>query len=302
LAFGFAIVSLIPVPEPPNRSTGGTGKTPTVIWVCQLLQQQGINTAIVSRGYGSKETQPNDEAMELAFRLPDVPHVQNPDRVAAANQCIKDHESKVIVLDDGFQHRRIARDLNIVLVDAVNPFGYGYLLPRGLLREPVSSLRRADVVVITRCEQGDGQVDAIKAQIQRHTSAPIVLARTAAVSLVQKNEDVQHDVAALKSKKWFAFSAIGNPTAFERSLKELGCELGDTMQFRDHHLFDANDHQQISAAAKQAGAESLICTCKDLVKLTPEQFDLPVFALQTQLEIFEGQETLRQAITESISS
>lgn len=293
-----------------NITTGGTGKTPMVIWVCELLQQQGANAAIVSRGYGAKEAQPNDEAMELSFRLPQVPHVQNPDRVAAAKQCIADHQVDVIVLDDGFQHRRIARDLNIVLVDAANPFGYGYLIPRGLLREPISSLSRADAVVITRCEQDDGQVSSLKGQIQQQTSAPIALARTSPVALVQQSnstlrvEVAQHDsesratkdISKLKAGTWFAFSAIGNPVAFERSLKELGCELSGSMQFRDHHLFDANDHQKISAAAKQAGAEFLICTCKDLVKLIPERFDLPVFALQTELEIFEGQDAMQQMV------
>ena len=282
-----------------NLTTGGTGKTPAVIWVCELLQEIGARTAIVSRGYGTKANAPNDEAMELSQRLPDIPHVQNPDRVAASEQCLAEHGSEVIVLDDAFQHRRIARDLDIVLVDALNPFGYGHLLPRGLLREPIESLGRADVVVITRCEQVGEQADSLKQQIRQHTSAPIALARTEPVALAEKGGRLT-EVSQLRSGNWFVFSAIGNPAAFEASLEALGCKVVGSIRFRDHHCFDESDHLRIAQQANQHGADFLLCTHKDLVKLDPTAFRIPLLALQTRLKVFAGEDALRARIIAAI--
>ena len=144
----------VPVISIGNLTTGGTGKTPLVIWLCRQIRQRNRRVAIISRGYGAetsdrKTVKPNDEAMELGQRLPDVPHLQNPDRIASATIAIEELETQFIVMDDGFQHRHLHRDLDIVVVDATEPFGYGYLLPRGLLREPVKSLSRASC----RCDQ-----------------------------------------------------------------------------------------------------------------------------------------------------
>ncbi|QEG20533.1 tetraacyldisaccharide 4'-kinase [Mariniblastus fucicola] len=290
-----------------NLTTGGTGKTPMVVWVSQLLQRNNLSVGIVSRGYGSRDDQtPNDEALELLSRLPAVPHVQNPDRVAAARSCIEKHSVDAIVLDDGFQHRRIGRDLDIVLIDASNPFGFGNVLPRGLLREPISSLKRADIVVVTRCDRVEADmVLATRRRIAAETSAPIVLARTTANSLFQhKNseatttdEPTEIPIAKAHSGRWFAFSAIGNPESFEASLAELQLDVLGSIRFRDHHHFDDGDLRKIVVAAKQAGADRLVCTHKDLVKISRESIgDRPVFALKIDFEIFEGQEEIEQAI------
>ncbi len=126
----------VPVVSVGNLTTGGTGKTPMVAWLARWFQQRGLRPVIVSRGYGSQNGQPNDEARELAEQLPDVPHLQDADRVRGAQQAIAQHGAQVILLDDGFQHRRLHRDLDIVLVDALQPFGSEHLLPRGLLRSP----------------------------------------------------------------------------------------------------------------------------------------------------------------------
>ena len=128
-----------------NLTTGGTGKTPLVVWTARFLRAQDFRVAVVSRGYGMdssddpSETR-NDEAMEMELRLPDVPHLQDPDRYRMATIAIEELDSQIILLDDGFQHRQLQRDLDIVLIDVINPFGYDRLLPRGLLREPLSSL------------------------------------------------------------------------------------------------------------------------------------------------------------------
>lgn len=286
-----------------NITTGGTGKTPMVIWVCSLFASHHIEHAIVSRGYGAKNSSlPNDEAMELKSRLPNVPHVQNPDRVKAANRCIKEHSASAIVLDDGFQHRRLGRDLDIVLVDASNPFGYGHLIPRGLLREPTSALDRADAVVITRCDRVEGsRVREIRNQIRNETAAPIALGQTLPTGLVQ-SDGVHTNLDALSHGKWFVFSAIGNHEAFESSVTESGCRVVGSHRFRDHHLFDENDHDLLTTKAHHCGADFLVCTHKDLVKIDAERIGLPVYALRTELVVFEGKEILTQRILQLFPS
>ena len=130
----------MPVISVGNITTGGTGKTPMVAWLARWFRNQDVRVALVSRGYRAEAEGQNDEARELATLLPDVPHLQNPDRVAAARIAIDELETQLIILDDGFQHRRIHRDLEIVLIDALQPFGFGHVLPRGLLREPLRGL------------------------------------------------------------------------------------------------------------------------------------------------------------------
>ncbi len=142
----------VPVVSVGNLTAGGTGKTPCVAYVARYYRRLDRCVAILSRGYGGAGGR-NDEALVLEEELPDVPHLQGADRVALAATAIEELESEVLVLDDGFQHRRLARDLDLVLVDATEPWGHGYLLPRGLLREPASALRRAGVVLLTRCDQ-----------------------------------------------------------------------------------------------------------------------------------------------------
>lgn len=280
-----------------NITTGGTGKTPMVIWICQLLQQRQTKVAIVSRGYGSKNELPNDEALELAARLPNVPHVQNPDRIAAAKRCIDDHSAEAIVLDDGFQHRKLARDVDVVLVDASNPFGFGFLIPRGLLREPVASLKRADVVVVTRCDRvSSEEIDVLRRRIANEISAPIALARTRATGLIQSDAK-ELSIEEAEFGNWLALSAIGNPAAFEASLSEHGFNVTDTMRFRDHHHFSENELKQVAAAAKQSGADRIICTHKDLVKIDRTEIDgIAVFALRVDVEVIEGRVQLEDAL------
>ena len=141
----------VPVISVGNLTLGGTGKTPMVEWIVRRFLAQGKKVGIISRGYGARGG-PNDEARELAWKLPGVPHVQDPDRVAAARRAIREFGCQVLVLDDAFQHRRIARDLDIVLLDALEPLGYEHVFPRGTLREPVEGLARADVVALSRAD------------------------------------------------------------------------------------------------------------------------------------------------------
>ena len=141
----------VPVISVGNLTLGGTGKTPMVEWIVRQFLAQGKTVGIISRGYGA-HSGPNDEALELAWKLPGVPHVQDPDRVAAARRAIEEFGCQVLVLDDAFQHRRIARDLDIVLLDALEPFGYEHVFPRGTLREPLAGLARAHIVALSRAD------------------------------------------------------------------------------------------------------------------------------------------------------
>ncbi len=151
----------VPVVSVGNLSVGGTGKTPFVEHVAGFYRRRDVRVAVLSRGYGA-EHGPNDEALVLEENLPDVPHLQGADRAALARSAIEELESELLVLDDGFQHRRLCRDLDVVLIDATAPWGHGRLLPRGLLREPKTGLRRAHLVALTRCDQA-GDADEVAA-------------------------------------------------------------------------------------------------------------------------------------------
>ncbi len=142
----------VPVISVGNLTLGGTGKTPVVKWLTRRLQDLGASVVLLSRGYGAATGEQNDEARELAQALPNVPHLQNRDRVSAARQAISQFHPDVFILDDGFQHRRMARDLDIVLLDALEPFGFEHVFPRGTLREPLAGLKRADIICLSRAD------------------------------------------------------------------------------------------------------------------------------------------------------
>ena len=157
----------VPVVSVGNLTLGGTGKTPMVEWIARWYRARGVRVAILSRGYG-QSGEMNDEGRVLEENLPDVPHLQGADRVDLAGRAVEELESELLVLDDGFQHRRLARDLDVVLLDALDPFGLGRMFPRGLLREPARSLRRAGVVVLSRADLVDRSTRvAIRARAEK---------------------------------------------------------------------------------------------------------------------------------------
>ena len=160
----------VPVVSVGNLTLGGTGKTPMVQWLARWFQNHGLKVSLISRGYKSAGNLQNDEARELEKQLPGVAHWQNPDRVAAARVAIGEFGTEVIILDDAFQHRRIARDLDLVLIDALEPFGFGHVFPRGTLREPLAGLARAHLVILTRADMVDEtERSRIRGIVERHT-------------------------------------------------------------------------------------------------------------------------------------
>ncbi len=297
----------VPVISIGNLTTGGTGKSPMVIWVSQRLRELGLRVAIVSRGYGGQRTgtatRPNDEALEMQQRLPDVPQLQDPDRIKSANIAIGELETQCLIMDDGFQHRRLHRDLDVVLIDATNPFGYGYLLPRGLLREPIGNLARADVVVITRCQQVDqASIDSIMKVIAQATAdnhTPSVVCQTQTVAKRWLQFDGQSmEVVDFGTDPVVACCAIGNPESFISMATMIGAHVVGQKFFPDHHTFSRGDIESVVRLAQEKGASRIICTHKDLVKIAINQFDgVPFFALQIELEFILGEEAFKERLS-----
>lgn len=277
-----------------NVTTGGTGKTPMVEYVARHIRNRGLRVTIVSRGYGSgPDGGMNDEGLLLDANLTDVPHLQGPDRASLARVAIDELEAQVILLDDGHQHRHLARDLNIVLIDATNPFGYGWTLPRGLLREPLATgLRRADVVVLTRSDLvTPAERTRIRNKIARFTPhgmiwcegvhRPLDLIDAAGSSLKPET---------IAGKNVVLFCGLGNPEAFRSTIANLGATVIDVRWFPDHHLYSQNDLAELSRWVAASGADLVLTTQKDSVKLPVESLGgRPLLALRIGMAFEHGE-------------
>jgi tetraacyldisaccharide 4'-kinase len=302
---GQAAIHRVPVPviSVGNLTLGGTGKTPLVRWIARRLLDRGLSVAIVSRGYGARRGSDNDEALELRGDLPGVGHLQNPDRVAAAREAIGRFGCQAIVLDDAFQHRRLARDLDLVLLDALEPFGFNHVFPRGTLREPVEGLRRADVVLLSRADLIDHELrESLRRQVLRYAPdaawGEIVHAPLSFVS----REGLEEPIASLAGQRIAAFAGIGNPAGFQHTLESFGCRPVAFWEFADHHAYTRGDLASLTAWAGKLGAAAVVCTRKDLVKIDAERLgDVPLRALKIGLEFLCGQELLEQRLSATVS-
>ena len=305
----------VPVISIGNLTTGGTGKTPLVIWLCRQIQHLDRRVAIISRGYGAvknrdRTSKPNDEAMELGQRLPDVPHLQNPNRVGSARIAIEELETETLVMDDGFQHRALARDLDIVVVDATEPFGFGYLLPRGLLREPVKNIARADFVVLSRCDQvSDGEASRIETELRRcRSNLPIAKTKVQPATWMQydgqEKELSEFGLSAAEATgatNVFVCCAIGNPDSFLNTVRSTDATVVGHTFFPDHHLYSRSDIEKIAEAAIEAGAAAIVCTHKDLVKIGVNQFKgVPIYALVAEIVFLQGETELLAAVESAL--
>jgi tetraacyldisaccharide 4'-kinase len=293
----------VPVISVGNLTLGGTGKTPMVEWLARWFLDRGVRVAIVSRGYGSKAGSSNDEALELAEKLPGVPHVQNPDRVAAARAAIAEHNCRLILLDDAFQHRRIHRDIDIVLLDALEPFGYGHLFPRGMLREPLSSLRRADVVALSRADLIDGnERSRIQTVVRRHAPDALWIECSHAPRELRSASGKRAEIASLANRKVAAFCGIGNPAGFRRTLSQCDFSVAAFREFADHHSYEQSDLDSLGAWASSLAVEALVCTQKDLVKIGVDRVrELPLWAIAIGLDISLGQAELEPRLQDLLA-
>jgi tetraacyldisaccharide 4'-kinase len=288
----------VPVISVGNLTLGGTGKTPLVKWIARWVGERGLRAAIVSRGYGATDGQQNDEARELAQALPGVSHVQNPDRVAAARRVVDEFAAQLIILDDGFQHRRLARDLDIVLLDALQPFGFDHVFPRGMLREPVAGLARADVVCLSRADLvTPAERAAIRERVARLAPqaawCEVIHAPSGLINVAGQTQPLD----VLRGRRVAAFCGLGNPAGFRHTLESTSCEIVAWREFADHHAFAAADVQSIGEMAAISRAELAICTHKDLVKLPhPQIGECPLWAVTVDLQFLAGQETLEASV------
>jgi tetraacyldisaccharide 4'-kinase len=295
-----------PVISVGNITTGGTGKTPLVEWVARALDRQCRKVCILTRGYGrenpnirivvsdgqrilANELEAGDEPRLLAENLLGLAAViSDADRFAAGQWANKEFGSDVFILDDGFQYLRLVRDLNIVTIDATNPWGGGRLLPYGRLREPRGVLSRADCVVITRADQAH-DLDSLRSEIEKLSHhRPIFTSRMKVQGLRRlEPEFSKEDYASDRSieQPIGVFCAIGNPLAFIKQLEAESYDLVSIQEFPDHFKYDQSDVSALVEQAKGAGAKSLITTAKDAVKLRALRFDLPCYVLEIEIEI-----------------
>ncbi|MBC8353532.1 MAG: tetraacyldisaccharide 4'-kinase [Planctomycetes bacterium] len=294
----------VPVISVGNLTVGGTGKTPMVEWLARWFRERGVRVALVSRGYGAEAGSQNDEALELEKKLPDVPHLQNPDRVEAARTAIDEFETQLIVLDDAFQHRRIHRDLNIVLIDALEPFGYGHLLPRGLLREPIANLKRADVIVLSRADAVAVAARAtIRAKAMKYAPQAAWLEVAHQPKSLLSSTGSESPIDSLQGQRVAAFCGIGNPAGFRHTLGELGADVVELREFPDHHAYHRDDIDDLVTWTRGLDVHAVICTHKDLVKIGVDQVGgCPLFALRIGLAITQGADELNARLESIISA
>lgn len=289
----------IPVVSVGNLTTGGTGKTPFVAFVVGWLLNRGIRPGIISRGYraindaNSSVAQPNDEKLLLDRLCPGVPHVQNRDRVAAAREAHSHHNCQFLIADDCFQHRRLARDVDIVLIDSTEPFGYGFVLPRGLMRESASELRRASLVVLTRCEQStEADLVELTRTIRKLSPAPVLRATFEPARLRAINGSIAN-IEEWRHRPVGTFCGVGNPSGFRRTVANTDARCVFHRTFPDHHHYVESELVDVAVSAKQLGAEWLATTAKDLVKVSADsKFALPVFAVDIELRMATDDEDL----------
>ncbi len=297
----------VPVISVGNITTGGTGKTPVVRQIAEILAAKNIRAAIVSRGYGrdtkgmvevsdgermkTTATHAGDEAYELALRLPGTVVVVDEQRTRGARYAAQKLNASAIVLDDGFQHRRLHRDLDIVLIDAAqSPFTMA-LLPAGHRRDALNSLKRADAVLITKVLR-DANLEMLKNEIGRFTNAKIFSSSLVVAAFRRAKTGFSVDLNSIRGKQAVAFCGIAQPENFRRTLEELGVRVESMLSFHDHHPYTDSDIGQIIAERERCKADYIVTTEKDLARLSSSKFleEHPVFCLEVQMAIQQEQE------------
>jgi len=262
-----------------NITLGGTGKSTIVEYIARFLKEHGHKVAILSRGYGKLGTKNSklgsaysamgDEPYMLSKKLQDIPVIVDPCRVRAAKKAIRDHSVDTVILDDGFQQWKIKKDMEIVAVDATNPFGNRHMIPRGILREPISSLRRADIFVLTK-----GNLSKDVERISEYLS--MLDPQSLIAESIHKPlgfYDLHHpketsDIYSLEGKTVTLLSGIGDPDSFENLIKILGIKVGLCFRFRDHHNYSNGDLKDIIEGSRSKNLDTIITTEKDAARLS----------------------------------
>ncbi len=285
-----------------NITLGGTGKTPLVISLAGFLLQKGMHPAVVSRGYGRKDESQTlivsdarevltdtatggDEPVLIGSRLPGVPVIVGGNRYAAAQYAIQRFNSGVVILDDGFQHLGLRRDVDIVLVDATDPFGNEKSFPAGILREPLDALRRAQAVIITRSNDV-ASIEALKARIGRVTAARIFTSFHRPLDLTNDGTGELKPLSVLRGTKVLMFSGIAHPESFSSLLKALGAVIAGEIIYPDHYEFKKTDLAAVFRKATDDRVNMIVTTEKDAVRLRTLKPD-GIWALRIKIVIAE---------------
>lgn len=299
-----------------NITVGGTGKTPTVEFIARHLHERGVRVAILSRGYGRKgkgigivsdgqqlllgPEEAGDEPYMLARRLKNIPVFVGADRYEAGRYALQRFPLDVIILDDGFQHIRLKRDLDILLVDGEKGFGNAHLLPRGPLREPLSGMKRADIFLITKASSDTGRIaDSI---IDKQPEAAVFKSSYRPESIISLIDGAKTGLDAISGRKVMALSAIANPSSFITLLSSLDCTLVSEVSFPDHYSYAAKDMEGVEEKAKAAGAEFIVTTEKDAVKIErfKDKMVMPIYYLEIGLNMNGNEERFINAILAGI--
>ena len=309
-----------------NITVGGTGKTPTAQYLAATIRDMGRRVVILNRGYRAKwrgdvgivsdgqklymdATEAGDEAFMLAKHLPEVPVLIGAERALTGQYAIEHFGAEVAILDDGYQHWQLARDMDILLIDAVNVFGNGYMLPRGTLREPVSHIERAGVCLLTKVDQAVGvSREHIKNTIRKYNEKALIVESIHRPRRFVERKDWHRDIAgegvdikALAGKRVMAVSAIGNPMSFEQTLCDIGARIAESLRFPDHHEYTTKELQDVLDQAVSLGAEAIVFTEKDAVKIPltiiEAKAPIPMFVICVEVTFQEGAEPFQAMLS-----
>ena len=303
-----------------NLTMGGTGKTPVVERLARELQSKGRKVGVLSRGYKSKDEhssekhsttkvvgdgkrvlldseEAGDEPFMLAHNLPGVVVLTDKDRVRAGQFAIKEFGVDVLILDDGFQYLPIRADMNLLLVDQLNPFGNRKLLPRGILREPVRHISRASYVLVTKSEI-EPRIELLETIRKYNKSAEIIRCDHKPKIYRQVNGKREEKLSFLFDRHAGVFCGIASPRGFEQLIHRMSGQLRYKKRFLDHHRYETIELNRLFQQAKNAGVEVMVTTEKDAVRI-PEDFDpiIPLYYLRMEIEIVEGYEDFEEAVS-----
>ena len=312
-----------------NVTVGGTGKTPTAQKLACAIRDMGYRVVILNRGYRAKwhgevgivsdgktlqmtASEAGDEAYMLAKHLPNVPVLIGAERALTGRYAIEHFGAEVAILDDGYQHWQLQRDMDILLVDAVNVFGNGHILPRGTLREPISHINRADVCLMTKVDQAaEGSREHIRETVNHYNEKALILESIHRPRCLIPMQDWYEniagegvDISEIRGKRIMAVSAIGNPASFEQTLSNLGATILESLRYPDHHDYTMKEMQDVLYQAEAQGAEAIVITEKDAVKVPAEVvsavWEIPVYVISIEVTFQSGFEDFRRLLEERL--
>jgi tetraacyldisaccharide 4'-kinase len=308
-----------PVVSIGNITVGGTGKTPTVIALANFLSNSGFRPAILSRGYGGKKKDrinivsdgenilmgvhdAGDEPVLMAKSVVNIPVITGKKRYVTGQYAIDHFGANVLILDDAFQHRSIARDIEIVLLDEGRPLGNGFMLPRGPLREPKDALKRADIVILTGTGENGKESEKADNLIKEYTDTPLFYrASRRPISLMEGKTGNDRPVEHLQGKKICAFSGIAEPENFSKTLRPLCGEIASFITFADHHVYTEDDIAAIRSASAESSAEMIITTEKDGMKLIDfPRFFRDIYLLRIEMNVISSGKEFTKVILERL--